>query len=192
MGDASEPIDGIFVSPSIEILLGGYFEFGFCPHTDHRGLWLDIHYNVAFGHVMPPIVMAQARHLKMNDPRIIKQYTDSWSQFILDHERAYRIQRECTYPLAPHLQQEWEAIDALHCEGVTLAERKCRKLHKGAVPWSPDIQRAREQVEIWGLILKKKLGRHISSSLLQRRGMKKFRISDHIRDISLEMAIHNK
>jgi hypothetical protein len=57
---ASDPIDGIFVSPSIEILLGGYFEFGFCPHTDHRGLWIDIHYNVAFGHVMPPIITAQA------------------------------------------------------------------------------------------------------------------------------------
>jgi hypothetical protein len=173
----SEPIDGIFVSPSIKILLGGYFEFGFCPHTDHRGLWLDIHYNVAFGHVMPPIVTAQARRLKMNDPRIIKRYTDSWSQFILDHdllERAYSIQSECTYPLAPHLQQEWEAIDALRREGVMLADRKCRKLHKGAVPWSPDIQRAREQVEIWGLILKKKLGRHISSSLLLQRGMNKF------------------
>jgi hypothetical protein len=56
----SDPIDGIFVSPSIEILLGGYFEFGFCPHTDHRGLWIDIHYNMAFGHVMPPIITAQA------------------------------------------------------------------------------------------------------------------------------------
>jgi hypothetical protein len=37
----SDPIDGIFVSPSIDILLGGYFEFGFCPHTDHWGLWIQ-------------------------------------------------------------------------------------------------------------------------------------------------------
>jgi hypothetical protein len=189
-----DPIDGIFVSPSIDILLGGYFEFGFCPHTDHRGLWIDIHYNVAFGHVMPTIVTAQARHLKLTDPRIVKWYTGVWSHFILEHnllERAYQVQHTCTYPLAPKLQREWDAIDALRKEGVMLADKKCRKLHTGAVPWSPDIQRAREHVEIWGLVLKKKLGRHISSSLLQR-GMLKLRISDRIRDISLEKAIQHK
>jgi hypothetical protein len=106
-------------------------------------------------------------------------------------ERAYRIQRECTYPLAPHLQQEWEAIDVLRRKGVLLADRKCRKLNMGAVPWSPDVQWAREQVEIWGLILKKKLGRHISSSLLQQ-GMLKHHISDCIRDISIQQAILSK
>ena len=190
----SDPIDGIFVSPSIDIIVGGYFEFGFCPHTDHRGLWLDIHYRVAFGHVMPAIVTAQARRLKTNDPRIVKKYTDVWSQFIVDHnmlERAYRIQRECTYPLAAHLQAELEALDALRREGVLQADRKCRKLPMGAIPWSPAVQSTREQVEIWGLILKKKLGRHVSSSLLQR-GMLKHHIPDRIRDITIEQAIAGK
>jgi hypothetical protein len=56
----SDPIDGIFVSPSIDIIIGGYFEFGFCPFMDHRGLWLDIHYNNAFGHVMPATLTAPA------------------------------------------------------------------------------------------------------------------------------------
>jgi hypothetical protein len=65
--------------------------------------------------------------------------------------------------LALQLQHEWEAIDALRREGFMLADKKCRKLHMGAVPWSPDIQQAREHIEIWGLILKKKLGRHICS-----------------------------
>jgi hypothetical protein len=64
----SDPIDGIFVSPSIDIIIGGYFEFGFCPFTDHRGLWIDIHYNNAFGHTMPAIITAPARRLKTQDP----------------------------------------------------------------------------------------------------------------------------
>jgi hypothetical protein len=106
-------------------------------------------------------------------------------------ECAYQVQCNCTYPLAPPLQQEWEAIDALCREGVMLADKNCHKLHTGAVPWSPDIQCAREPVEIWGLILKKKLGRHISSSLLQR-GMIKLKISACIRDISIQEAIQNK
>jgi hypothetical protein len=57
----SVPIDGIFASPSVDIIAGGYFEFGCCPLTDHRGLWIDIHYQVAFGHIMPDIVTANAR-----------------------------------------------------------------------------------------------------------------------------------
>ena len=144
---------------------------------------------------MPTIVTAQARHLKMNmthtslkDTRMLGPNSFWTMTYWNEHTESNVSAPTC---LAPHLQQEWEAIDGLRHEGVTLAERKCRKLHKGAVPWSPDIQRAREQVEIWGLILKKKLGRHISSSLLQW-GMKKFWISDHIQDISLKMAIHNK
>jgi hypothetical protein len=89
----------------IEILVGGYFEFGFCPPTDRHSLWIDVHYQVAFGRVMPTIVTAQARRLKTTDPCIVQCYMDIWSQYIQDHnllERAYRVQRECTYPLQLH------------------------------------------------------------------------------------------
>lgn len=58
--NGSSPIDGIFASPSIDILISGYFEFGFGPPTDHHRLWIDIHNQVAFGHTMPPIMMSQA------------------------------------------------------------------------------------------------------------------------------------
>jgi hypothetical protein len=84
-------------------------------------------------------------------------------------DRAYQIQRECTYPLAPSLQAEMEELDALRRQGVILADKQCQKLSMGAVPWSPQVQeRARERVEIWGLIIKRKAGYHISSSLLQQ------------------------
>jgi hypothetical protein len=72
----SQPIDGVFASPSIHIVQGGYLEFGYGPHTDHRGLWIDVHYQIAFGHIMPPIPSHQARRLKTSDPHIVKRYTD--------------------------------------------------------------------------------------------------------------------
>jgi hypothetical protein len=105
----TDPIDGIFASPSINILIGGYLEFGFGPFTDHRGLWLDIHFQIAFGHIMPAIATAQACRLKTKDqyPRIVKRYTEAWETFILENnmlERAYRVQQACAYPLDPILQ----------------------------------------------------------------------------------------
>lgn len=188
------PIDGIFASPSIDILVGGYLEFGFGPPTDHRGLWVNIHYQVAFGHIMPAIATAQARRLKTKDLRIVKRYTDVWSQFITDHNmltRAYQLQATCTYPLSPSLQREMDALDTLRHEGVLLASRKCRKLPMGAVAWSPTIQRARELVETWGLILKKKEGKRVSSRLLSR-GMSKLHIVLRIQEITLDQIIAEK
>jgi hypothetical protein len=155
----SLPIDGIFASPSISITQGGYLEFGYSSFTDHRCLWVDIPLQNAFGHIMPAIVHHQARRLKTNDPRIVKRYTDSWATFILEHDllnRAYLVQQACAYPLPAHLQDEIEAIDALRQIGMGLADRKCRKLSTGAVPWSPVVQAARERVELWGLLFKKK------------------------------------
>jgi hypothetical protein len=86
----SDPIDRIFVSPSIDIIIGGYFEFGFCPFTDHRGLWIDIHYQNTFGHVMPPVITAPTQRLKIQDPRTVKKYTDVWSKFIVEHNTYVR------------------------------------------------------------------------------------------------------
>jgi hypothetical protein len=82
----SQPIDGVFASPSIHMIQGGYLEFEYSPHMDHRGLWIDVHYQIAFGHIMPPIPSHQARRLKKSDPCIVKRYTDIWSHFILDHD----------------------------------------------------------------------------------------------------------
>ena len=70
------PIDGIWVSPSIVIKAGGYFEFDeVFQNTDHRTLWIDISYEMAFGHNMAPIVKPKARRLNCKDPRSVLQQT---------------------------------------------------------------------------------------------------------------------
>jgi signal recognition particle subunit SEC65 len=73
-----------------------------------------------------------------------------------------------------------DALDKLRREG--------RKLPTGAVAWSPTVQRARDLVEIWGLILKKKEGRRVSSRLLAR-GMARHQIVLCVRDITIEQII---
>jgi len=34
---------------------------------------------------------------------------------------------------------EFEAIDALCMKGMNIAEKQCRKMHMGAIEWSPQI-----------------------------------------------------
>ena len=46
-----DPIDGIFISPTLHITQGGYLPFGEAP-GDHRALWISIHYDLALGYNM--------------------------------------------------------------------------------------------------------------------------------------------
>ena len=100
----------------------------------------------------------------------------------------YNLQQSCTYPLEPLLQAEYEILELLRREGVTMADRKCRKLPTGEVEWSPTVQMARERIELWGLILKKKEGKKVSSSLIQR-SLHKFSIVLRLRDTSIEQIL---
>ena len=60
----SKPIDGIFMSSTLEIQQGGYLPFGEGVDSDHRSLWVDISYTDAFGH-NTPIPRMQARRLTL-------------------------------------------------------------------------------------------------------------------------------
>jgi hypothetical protein len=44
------PIDGIWATPGIKIVGGGYFQYDeVFTNTDHRCLWVDLTYEMAFG-----------------------------------------------------------------------------------------------------------------------------------------------
>jgi hypothetical protein len=99
-----KPIDGIWASPSINIVGGGYFLFDeVFPDTDHKCLWIDITYITAFGHNMPAIVRPSARRLYCRDPHIVQNYLRIYERFIIKHsllERA-RIQKQLHLILYP-------------------------------------------------------------------------------------------
>ena len=55
--NGSSVIDGIWVTPSIEIVGGGYLAgVEVLLRTNHRCLWVDVTYETMYGHELPPIV----------------------------------------------------------------------------------------------------------------------------------------
>ncbi len=171
----SHPIDAIFVSPTLLAARAGYLAFGDGIPADHRCLWLDIPFSVAFGHNLPPIVTAPARRLQCRDPRIVQAYLDRYCQFILQHrlaERAFALQQQCSYPLSSEQAAEWESIDTLRVQGMQFAEARCRKLRKGQTQWSPPIQKAIDTITLYQLISKRHKGCKVSSRLIQRQAKK--------------------
>jgi hypothetical protein len=77
----STPIDGIWFSPGLSIDRGGYFEYDEVIPLDHRCLWVDMSYMVAFGHTMPPLGIRTPRRLHCRDPRLIENYVHLFHQF---------------------------------------------------------------------------------------------------------------
>ncbi len=70
----SSPIDGIWISPGLEISKGGYFHYDQVIPSDHRCLWVDLSFMTAFGHNMPPLNKRQPRRLHCRDPRLVQNY----------------------------------------------------------------------------------------------------------------------
>ncbi len=165
------PIDGIWTSPSIEIKACGYFDFDdVFPNTDHRCLWADISFSNAFGHNMPTIVCPIAHRLHCKDPHIMSNYVKGYKAFITKHNllgKVKKLNSSVAYPILDTDRHTYEEIESLRCQGVKLAEKKCRKLRRGQIAFSPQIQTAHWRINAWSLLLKKAKGFRTSSRLLK-------------------------
>jgi len=164
------PIDGIFCSLSLTPYASGYLEFD-TTRGDHRTLWLDIPMAAILGFNMPPINIAAARRLEMEDPRVVKRYQGDLNTF-LNHHNVYNrtapLFRRTVYPLPPHMATEYELLGQLRTEGMAKAEKECRQVKTGAIKWSPEFERAQSLAKLWTMVKKKMQGCHINTRSLTR------------------------
>jgi hypothetical protein len=72
----NKPIDGIWRSPSIEILQAGMTGLGSLniDNTDHRMLWVDFDADSVFGYCNPKLATIEQYGIPMQDPRVGHQY----------------------------------------------------------------------------------------------------------------------
>jgi len=64
--------------------------------------------------------------------------------------------------------QEYEALDFLRCEITAKAERRCRKLRKGQVAYSPELNASQLKIKAWLLLISRAKNFKISSRLIKR------------------------
>jgi hypothetical protein len=166
------PIDGIWISNNLTVQGCGYLEYHqFLLNADHRCLWLNLTYTQDFGHNMPATVKPRHRRLHCHDPRIISNYVARYEMLAKKNklqDKVIALYSSLSYPLSASLQEEYESLDALHCEITRAAEKKCRKLWKGQVAFSPKIRSAHKRLKALTLLQKRAKGKKVSSRLLSR------------------------
>jgi hypothetical protein len=140
------------------------------PNTHHRCLWVDLTYEMAFGHNMAPLSKKKARKLHCKDPRIVDNFNSLFCEYPETHklfERVIKLDQKKFVSRRATIT-EYEELDALRCKAAAFAEAKCRKLRKGNVAFSPELNMARMTIRAWTLVVKKVQGKRVSSRLLSR------------------------
>lgn len=166
--NGSYPIDECFASSSLNIKKCGFLRHG-DNGSDHRAIWLDIEKKSALGIIPADIQRHQARKLKTKDPRIVKKYNH-----ILEHEferhnlynRSLCLYNKMQTGFNSKDMVEYNKVDKLRIKSMKKAEHKCNKLHMGAVPWSPEIQRSMTTIHYIKLVIRRKKGRKVGARTL--------------------------
>ena len=167
----SKPIDGIFASNEVRITKCGYLGFGEAVFSDHRALWVDIDSSILCDGRPQLAMHVSARRLTLANPKTKTKYLELWAQFAATHKLADRIaelRMEPSTRLTKAQQIEYEKIDQLRTEGEKFAERRCRKLRKGQIPFSPQLKLAAAKVDLYRLTIKWKKGGRVSSRKMER------------------------
>ena len=78
-------------------------------------------------------------------------------------------------------QLEYEALDMIDTKGMEISSQKCRKLKMGGKQWSLSLQKARDTILFWTIILKRLTNCNISARRLLRL-KKKLKITGDTRE----------
>jgi hypothetical protein len=188
----SNTIDGIFATSTIQAVQAGYCAFGTFP-SDHRAIWIDLTFFNLFGYDLEPIQHPQARRLKCDDPPTQARWRSMYTEKLQEgncFERIYRLQEDAQVPLTQAQTLEYEAISTIRESAANYADRHCRKLTMGAVPYSPQFRQAQLLIELWDGVVKIKTGCKFSSTKLRRLETKVHVMNS--RAVTLEAAMENK
>jgi hypothetical protein len=167
-----QPIDGIWISACLSISAGGYLPFGDACPSDHRMIWIEIQYSIAFGQRSLAIAKIKPKRLKTSDPRLVDKYNlrVKTAMRATGFRKRYETLKARTEKGAwnDELIDQYNELDHEDRDIRDNVEAKIRKLNMGEVPWSPKLQVFRETIELWKMIIRKRKGLKISVKRIRR------------------------
>jgi hypothetical protein len=105
----STPIDSIWVTPGINVVKAGYFDYDeVVMNTDHRCLWINVPFESVFGHDILPAMRKAARRLHCKDPRFIDNNIKLYHQFATPlqlFQRVKGLDSNAKHSLVPACEQ---------------------------------------------------------------------------------------
>ena len=179
--DGSQPIDGIFATPDIDVtnclLLSFHESIG-----DHRTAILEFTTKSAIGRYQGKIVRPSSRRLTLRQPGAVKSYNSTIHEQFNIHcipQRLALLLKESTqyqHPPPISFRTRCENIHKQIAEIRHYAESTCRKLLKPALEFSPTVQYWYDRAHAYIQLIKIKSGtaqKHADVSRAMRFAIRK-------------------
>ena len=166
----TEMIDDILVTRNFRIERAGMFAFGDGP-GDHRGLYVDLDIETFMGADTHVVQRIQARRLISTNPIVTEKFNRLFEEQLQRnhvHEQMDELYKNFTVPMTPEYINKYEKLDRIQVSAFHYADKRCRKLRCGEVPSSDVLNHCGNQIRLWTLVIKKKLGCKVSSRFIMR------------------------
>ena len=167
----SYPIDAIFVSPKLaNIDAGGWLPIQ-TGLSDHRPLYIDIPIKLLIGKYKNSTQPYAIRRLKCNNKNTVDKYNQLLAAQYEHHHTLQKVEdfrANMSDPLTEEDKQKLFKIDKTFTQAVLYAENNCRRIFVGGKPYTPELNRLGRLIDVWRMIVKKKMGYNISSRKIKR------------------------
>ena len=162
-------IDGAWITPDVDVAAACFLPFYFGV-GDHRAILLDIPQHCLLGGSVHKIVRPTARRLQCNRHEILSKYNNLMEIYSAKHALQRKIYSlfPPTFPASPATIQIMESVDRVITDGMTHAEKKCRRILAGEVPFSDKLAKAGRQIKVWQLVIRHKRTNNVNTRLIRR------------------------
>ena len=103
---------------------------------------MDIPIQDIFGHKTPDLIRFGGRRVKSSHPTIVNKFNTQYKRFVIKNRLAHKIfllQRNTTFPIRHWQKQAAKDIARLRAEGIQYANKRCRRLFRGEIKFTPEI-----------------------------------------------------
>lgn len=140
----TKTIDGVFATNGIYMVQGRYVEFHKSP-SDHRWIVLDITESSLLGVKRHDKLTALSRRVTSKIPSVKATFQKLLEKQVLHYDLHYKINRLFNKAMQQNFSHEeelqYEIIEQRMQRAVKWADRHCRRVRRGGIPFSPTQKR---------------------------------------------------
>ena len=160
----TKAIEGVWATPDTVVTGACVMPAGYGV-GDHRMFIVDFLTSSLVGSTPPRIVRAGARRLNTKIGGVADKYISEVDKYIIRHRVIERVGRAHeTSKTKQQCKEKLDCIDRETKEHMTGAEKKCRRIKSGRIPFSPESSRWIRRAQVYRSILRYHAGK------IQNRG----------------------
>ena len=164
----SKPIDAVWATPDVEVVGACVMPAGFGV-GDHRLFQVDFRASSLIGNAPPKIIRAPSRKLNTKIPRIAEAYNKILEKSFVEHRMNTRLlEVSNSSQTKAEVKLKVDKIDVESSQYKRHAEKRCRKIKSGRIPFSPEASIWIRRRQVYESLLRYRRGKIRNRSNLRR------------------------